>query len=77
LWLFYQPICITFLRFYDLSRHNYPYYLYRDDIAAMDWLETNATEDSVVLSSQIIGEYIPALTVPMLFLHTGANPQFF
>jgi len=65
-------------RFYDLSRHNYPYYLYRDDIAAMDWLETNAPEDSVVLSSQIIGEYIPALTGTYAFLaHWAQTLNFF
>jgi len=44
----------------------------------MDWLETNAPEDSVVLSSQIIGEYIPALTGTYAFLaHWAQTLNFF
>lgn len=55
-------------RFVDLSRHNYPYYLYQQDIAAMKWLEANASPDSIVLSSETTGAYIPAMTGAYAFL---------
>jgi hypothetical protein len=49
-------------RVMDLGRHDYPYYLYQDDLAAMRWLGENAEPDDVVLSSYTIGHYIPGLT---------------
>ena len=55
-------------RFLDLSRHDYPYYLYQDEIQAMRWLETNGDETDVVLSSLTIGQYVPALTGKHAFL---------
>jgi len=55
-------------RFFDLSRYDYPYYLYRDEIAALRWLEANAAGDAVVLSSQAIGQYVPAETGAHAFL---------
>ncbi|MFN3332221.1 MAG: hypothetical protein ACK47M_06905, partial [Caldilinea sp.] len=45
-------------RFYDLSRHDYPYYLYQDEIAALRWLEANAGSDAVVLSALEVGQYV-------------------
>jgi hypothetical protein len=55
-------------RFYDLNRHDYPYYLYQDEIAALRWLEANAASEVVVLSSLAIGQYIPAETGAHAFL---------
>ncbi len=55
-------------RFIDLGRHDYPYYLYQDEIAAMQWLEANAQPDEVVLSSLTTGQYIPAQTGLHAFL---------
>jgi hypothetical protein len=55
-------------RFYDLSRHDYPYYLHRDEIAALRWLEANVQPDDVVLSSLELGQYIPAETGAHAFL---------
>jgi hypothetical protein len=52
-------------RFVDLARHDYPYYLHKDEVAALHWLEANAKGDDVILSSLTIGQYIPA--------HTGAH----
>ena len=49
-------------RFVDLRRHSYPYYLGSDEIAAFQWLESNAAPDDVVLSSVTTGQYIPAFT---------------
>lgn len=55
-------------RFLDLSRHDYPFYLYRDEVAALHWLEENAAGDAVVLSSLALGQYIPAESGAHAFL---------
>lgn len=55
-------------RFYDLSRHDYPYYLYQDEIAALRWLEANAGSDAVVLSALEVGQYVAAETGAHAFL---------
>ncbi len=55
-------------RFFDLSRYEYPYYLYQDEIAALHWLEENAGGDAVVLSSLAVGQFIPAETGAHAFL---------
>ena len=52
-------------RFYDLSRHDYPYYLRNSEIEALNWLDAHTRSEDVVLSSLAIGQYIPA--------HTGAH----
>ena len=49
-------------RFADLRRHEYPYYLHRDEIAALEWLRENTSQDDVVLSSLTVGQYIPAVS---------------
>jgi len=55
-------------RFYDLSRYDYPYYLHRDEVAALRWLEENARPEDVVLSSLELGQYVPAETGAHAFL---------
>jgi len=55
-------------RFLDLSRHDYPFYLYRDEVAALRWLEANAAGDEVVLSALAVGQYVPAETGAHAFL---------
>lgn len=65
-------------RFVDLGRHDYPYYLYNDEIAALAWLEANAEPDDVVLSSLTIGHYIPGLTGTHAFLaHWAQTLDFY
>jgi hypothetical protein len=59
-------------RVHDLGRHKYPAYLYRDDVAALDWLDANAGPDSVVLSSSSIGGYVPGWTGGHAVLAHGA-----
>jgi uncharacterized membrane protein len=55
-------------RFLDLARHDYPYYLHRDDVAALNWLRENTSPDDVVLSSLTVGQYVPALSGNTAFL---------
>lgn len=65
-------------RFLDLSRHASPYYLRTTELAAMKWLEANAEEDDVVLSSIAIGQYIPAETGTHAYLaHWAQTVDFF
>ena len=47
-------------RFVDLGRHQAPYYLHQDEIAAIQWLDRQSG-DSVVLSSETLGQYVPGL----------------
>lgn len=55
-------------RFYDLSRHDYPYYLSHDELDALEWLRIHAAPNSVVLASLMTGQYVPALTGQQVFL---------
>ena len=55
-------------RFYDLGRHDYPYFLYRDDVAALEWLDEHASPNAVVLSAYDTGRYIPLLADCYAFL---------
>ncbi len=55
-------------RFVELQRHDYSYYLYKDEVQAMSWLSQNAQGSDVVLSSLTTGQYIPALTGAHAFL---------
>lgn len=65
-------------RFIDLSRHDYPYYLYNDEIAAMEWLDENALAQDVVLSSLAVGQYIPAYSGKHAFLaHWAQTLDYF
>ena len=65
-------------RFDELRRHDYPYYLYQDELDAFAWLEQNAEGDEVVLSSVTTGQYIPALAGTHAFLaHWAQTLDFF
>jgi hypothetical protein len=64
-------------RFYELSRHDYPYYLYKDEIAAMQWLDDNAAPDDVVFSTLQTGQYIPAMTGTHAYLAHWAQTVAF
>ncbi|MCS6827385.1 MAG: hypothetical protein NZ553_12290 [Caldilinea sp.] len=65
-------------RFYDLSRHDYPYYLHRDEVAALRWLEAHAHSDDVILSSLELGQYVPAETGAHAFLaHWAQTVDFY
>jgi uncharacterized membrane protein len=65
-------------RFVDLNRHDYPYYLYRDEVAAMEWLAERAPADAVVLSSLETGQYLPASGGQRAFLaHWAQTVRFY
>jgi uncharacterized membrane protein len=65
-------------RFVDLNRHDYPYYLYRDEVAAMQWLAEHSSPDAVVLSSLDAGQYLPSLSGRRAFLaHWAQTVSFF
>lgn len=65
-------------RFVELSRHDYPYYLYKDEVAALKWLEQNAKPEDVVLSSLTVGQYVPAMTGAHAFLaHWAQTVDFY
>jgi hypothetical protein len=55
-------------RFVDLARHDYAYYLHRDDMAGLDWLRQNTVSEDIVISSLTIGQYIPAISGNTAFL---------
>lgn len=58
-------------RFVDLQRHDYPYYLRHDDVTALHWLERNTAPDDVILSSFVIGHYVPGFTGARAFLSSA------
>jgi hypothetical protein len=65
-------------RFVELRRYEYPYFLYKDEIAAMTWLEANTPAGSVVFSSYDVGRYIPGLSGRSAFLsHWAQTVDFF
>ncbi len=65
-------------RFYDLARHDYDYYLSTGEVAALRWLEANAEPDDVVLSSRIVGQYVPMMTGAQAYLaHWAQTADYF
>jgi hypothetical protein len=65
-------------RFLDLSRHDYPYYLSNNEIAALHWLDQNAGPNDVVVASLTIGQYVPAMTGAHAYLaHWAQTLDFF
>jgi hypothetical protein len=65
-------------RFIDLRRHDYPYYLYRDEIAALEWLRENTAPEDIVLSSLTVGQYVPALSGNTAYLaHWAQTVDFY
>lgn len=71
-------IYLTAWRVVDLDRHQYPYYLHRDELAALNWLEHNSFPSDVVISSQTIGQYIPSMSGNRAFLaHVAQTMHFF
>ncbi|GAB4207653.1 MAG: hypothetical protein OHK0022_36130 [Roseiflexaceae bacterium] len=65
-------------RVLELSRHDAPFYLSEDDMAALRWLDGRSDERAVVLSGLTFGQYVPALTGQRAFLaHWAQTAHFF
>jgi hypothetical protein len=65
-------------RFVELKRHDYPYYLYLDEVSEMSWLSNQPGPAVVVLSSLDTGQYIPELSGQRAFLaHWAQTVNFF
>jgi hypothetical protein len=61
-----------------LRRAENPYFLRTDEVAALDYLERQVTGDDVVLASQEIGLFVPALTGARTFLgHWAQTLDFY
>ncbi len=65
-------------RFIDLSRYAAPYYLSQNEVAALRWLDTNATRDDVVLSVLDFGQFVPVWSDARAFLaHWAGTLDFY
>ena len=65
-------------RFVDLRRYDYPFFVEKDKIAAFSYLESQVQSDDVVLSSLMLGQYVPALTGARAFLaHWAQTLDFY
>jgi hypothetical protein len=65
-------------RLVDLGRHDYPFYLHRDEVAGLEWLDANTHPDAVVLSSITVGQYVPSLAGNTAFLaHWAQTIEFY
>jgi hypothetical protein len=65
-------------RFVELARHDYPFYLYKDETAALDWLRENSSPEDVVFSSIDLGQYVPAISGNTAFLaHWAQTVRFY
>jgi hypothetical protein len=65
-------------RFYDLHRYDYPFFLHKDEVAALHWLEQNTPNTSIVLSDLEVGQYIPGISGRTAFLaHWAQTIRFY
>lgn len=60
-------------RFVELRRHDYPYYLYQDEMSAYGWLEANARPAEgqpypVIFSAEMTGQYVPLFSGAQAYL---------
>ncbi len=65
-------------RFVDLNRHDSPFFIYRDEAAALQWLDGKVAADDVVLSSEMIGQFVPGATGGTAFVaHYAMTLDYF
>jgi len=55
-------------RFIDLGRYRHPYFIHRDEDAALEWLADHANADQVVFCARAVGQYVPSRTEARPFL---------
>jgi hypothetical protein len=71
-------VYIFLWRFIELRRFDYPYFLHVEEVEALQWLESNVKDDSIVLSSLEIGQFIPAWSGKTAFLaHWAQTVDFY
>ena len=74
------PSSIYFVgwRLNDMSRHQSPYFLQKDQVRAIQWLNEHSSPEHIVLSSNDIGYFIPGLTGNRPFLsHWAMTLNFY
>ncbi|PDW04367.1 hypothetical protein CJ255_04140 [Candidatus Viridilinea mediisalina] len=65
-------------RFYDLSRHDHPFYLSQDEVAALTWLGEHTSRTDVVLGTLEINQHVPVWSDAHAFLaHWAGTLDFF
>ena len=65
-------------RILELSQHDYPYYLYKEEVEALEWIEKQPGMDEVVFSSLTTGQYVPVFTGKHAFLaHWAQTVDFY
>ncbi len=71
-------VYIFLWRFYDLSRYSQPYFLSRDEVAALRWLGANATAQDVVLGVLEINQHVPVWSDARAYVaHWAGTLDFF
>jgi hypothetical protein len=60
-------------RFVELGRHDAPYFMSDNDVAALDWLDGHATRNDVVFSDPEIGQFVPMSSDARAFVGHWAN----
>jgi hypothetical protein len=65
-------------RVLELRRHERPYYLHRDEAAALEWLSANTGPRDVVMAPLEIGQFVPNYGGSRAFLaHWAMTTRFF
>jgi hypothetical protein len=65
-------------RFTELRRHERPYYLHKDEMAALEWLSSHTGPEDVVIAPLEIGQFVPNYGGTRAFLaHWAMTNRFF
>jgi hypothetical protein len=65
-------------RLTELRRHERPYFLHRDEMAALNWLAAHAGPDDVVMAKVEMGQFVPNYGATRAFLaHWAMTDHFF
>lgn len=71
-------VYILLWRFVDLGRHEQPFYLSQDEVAALTWLGQQTTRADVVLGTLEINQHVPVWSDAHAFLaHWAGTLDFF
>jgi hypothetical protein len=71
-------VYILLWRFVDLGRHEHPFYLSQDEVAALSWLGRQTSRDDVVLGTLEINQHVPVWSDAHAFLaHWAGTLDFF